>query len=66
MDFKYNDGGRAESAYKGSARDCVTRAIAIVTGKTYTEVMPSFMKKLKNFAATKRSAAAKKSRKRWW
>ena len=61
MDFKYNDGGRAESAYKGSAGDCVTRAIAIVTGKTYTEVYARLYDEIKKFAATKRSAAAKKA-----
>lgn len=36
--FNYNDGGRAEAGFKGSAGDCVTRSIAIVTGKSYKEV----------------------------
>ena len=36
--FKFNDGGRGESGYKGKTRDCVVRAIAIVTGKPYQEV----------------------------
>jgi hypothetical protein len=36
--FKFNDGGRAKY-YKGKeAGDCVTRAIAIATGKDYSEV----------------------------
>lgn len=30
LDFKQNDGGRAAAGYKGSARDCTTRALAIV------------------------------------
>jgi hypothetical protein len=38
--FVYNDGGRAEAGWKGMVRvgDCVTRAIAIATGKPYQEV----------------------------
>lgn len=38
MEFVYNDGGRAASGFKGSTGDCVTRAIAIATGKPYVEV----------------------------
>ena len=34
----FNDGGRRDAGCKGQARDCVTRAIAIVTGKFYWEV----------------------------
>ena len=37
MEFKYNDGGR-EKYFKGKTGDCVTRAIAIATGKDYLEV----------------------------
>jgi hypothetical protein len=33
-----NDGGRAAAGFKGTARDCVTRAVAIATGKPYAEV----------------------------
>ncbi|WP_069945319.1 hypothetical protein [Alteromonas macleodii] len=36
--FLYSDGGRQASGFKGEARDCVTRAIAIVTGLPYSEV----------------------------
>lgn len=36
--FQYNDGGRQEAGYKGSASDCVCRAICIATGKPYQEV----------------------------
>lgn len=46
--FEYNDGGRSQY-YKGVAGDCVTRAIAIATGKDYKKVyndMASGMKKL--------------------
>jgi len=38
MEFNFNDGGRMNAGYKGETRDCVTRAIAIVTGKPYQEV----------------------------
>jgi hypothetical protein len=31
----YNDGGRAEAGYKGTARDCSVRAIAIVLDIAY-------------------------------
>lgn len=36
--FTYNDGGRAAAGFKGSANDCVCRAIAIVSGIPYLEV----------------------------
>jgi hypothetical protein len=36
--WKYHDGGRAVSGYKGDTRDCVTRAIAIATGLPYQQV----------------------------
>lgn len=38
MKFVFNDGGRAAAGFKGKAGDCVTRAIAIVSGKPYLEV----------------------------
>lgn len=38
MEFIYNTGGREEAGFKGSADDCVARAIAIATGKPYREV----------------------------
>ena len=33
-----DDGGRAEAGFKGQTGDCVTRSIAIATGKPYKEV----------------------------
>lgn len=36
--FCFNDGGREAAGFKGSTHDCVTRSIAIVTGKPYKEV----------------------------
>lgn len=38
MQFHRTDGGRAEAGFKGETGDCVTRAIAIATGKPYREV----------------------------
>lgn len=38
MKFIYDDGGRAEAGFKGSAGDCVARSIAIVTNMPYEEV----------------------------
>ena len=38
MQYQYNDGGRAQAGYKGQASDCVVRAVAIVTDRSYREV----------------------------
>jgi hypothetical protein len=38
MNFVFHDGGRAAAGYRGSTGDCVTRSIAIATGKPYQEV----------------------------
>lgn len=36
--FHYNDGGRAAAGYRGKARDCATRAIAIATARPYQDI----------------------------
>lgn len=38
MKIIISDGGRAGAGFLGSAGDCVTRSIAIATGKKYVEV----------------------------
>ena len=38
MTFQYDDGGRKAAGFRGESDDCVTRAIAIATGKPYREV----------------------------
>lgn len=38
MHWIYDDGGRAEAGYTGSARDCVCRAISIATERPYSEI----------------------------
>jgi hypothetical protein len=57
MEFQYNDGGRKEAGYKGESRDCVCRAIAIVTGKPYQEVYDA----LNELASKERIGKRKKS-----
>lgn len=36
--YVYDDGGRAAAGFKGKAGDCVTRAVAIASGRPYAEV----------------------------
>ena len=38
VNWVFNDGGRIEAGFKGETNDCVTRAVSIVTEKTYLEV----------------------------
>lgn len=38
MPWSYDDGGRAAAGFRGEARDCVTRSIAIIAGLPYREV----------------------------
>ena len=38
MTFQHNDGGRAAAGFKGTAGDCVARAVAIASGRPYAEV----------------------------
>ena len=45
MDFQYDDGGRAAAGYRGTAGDCVTRAIAIATGLSYNTVYDSLFER---------------------
>lgn len=45
MEFIWNDGGRASSGFVGSAGDCVTRSIAIATGRAYRDVYAAIGKR---------------------
>ena len=38
LKFVHNDGGRAAAGFRGQAGDCVTRALAIATGRPYRDV----------------------------
>lgn len=53
----FNDGGRIAAGHKGSARDCVCRAIATVTQLPYNEVYDL----INNFAMHERRRAKKRS-----
>ena len=58
IDLMYDDGGRAKAGFRGSARDCGVRAIAIATGKSYKEVYKAANKmcKVDGFSNTFSSA----------
>jgi hypothetical protein len=55
MAFVYDDGGRAAAGFKGSAGDCVCRAVAIASGKPYAEVYSALAKGMRTQRLTKRS-----------
>ena len=61
MLFKHNDGGRVSAGFKGSAGDCVKRAIAIVTRKPYKEIYSELAEEKKCFVGNKKSKAAKRA-----
>ena len=46
MEFVYDDGGRATAGFTGDARDCVTRAISIATGRFYGHVYKNLADRL--------------------
>lgn len=48
VSFVENDGGRLKAGFKGSTGDCVTRAIAIATGKNYKEVYNDLFDMMRN------------------
>lgn len=54
MKFVFNDGGRAAAGYHGSANDCVTRAIAIVSGLPYQQVYDAINERAQNERRGKR------------
>jgi hypothetical protein len=54
MKFQFNDGGRQEAGYKGYTGDCVCRAIAIATEKSYKEVYESLKELSKEERITKK------------
>lgn len=54
MKFKYNDGGRAETGREGKGGDCVVRAIAIATDKSYDEVFDALLALAQKERITKR------------
>lgn len=60
MKYKYDDGGRKTAGYRGDTGDCVTRAIAIASGKSYDEVYDWIHAGKKWYAETHRDRIAKR------
>lgn len=58
MRFVYSDGGRAAAGFKGSAGDCVCRAVSIASQRPYAEVYAALA------AGTGAQRATKRTRKR--
>jgi len=56
MKFVKTDGGRAAAGFKGIAGDCVTRAVAIASGKPYQEVYDALAAGNATQRKTKRTA----------
>lgn len=54
MEFQYNDGGRRDAGFRGTAGDCSVRAIAIATGKPYKEVYDALYLLIRSSRQTKR------------
>lgn len=61
--FIYDDGGRKNAGYKGQTRDCVTRSIAIVTGKSYKKVYDALNKLSESERLGKRKKTKSNARK---
>lgn len=61
MKHTYNDGGRAAAGYKGAARDCVTRAIAIAAELPYQQVYDAINEASTSELSSKRRRNGKSS-----
>lgn len=59
MKFVYHDGGRKEAGFKGSAGDCVVRAIAIAAEVPYRQVYDDLKGIGENYTSIKRTKIAK-------
>lgn len=47
ISYEKDDGGRKDAGFKGTTGDCLTRAIAIITKKSYKEVYDSVCDEMK-------------------
>nr|HEV8009723.1 hypothetical protein [Bradyrhizobium sp.] len=54
--FIKSDGGRVDAGFSGDARDCVARAVAIASGRPYSEVYRLLADGNKSQRVTKRTA----------
>lgn len=61
INFVKNDGGRAAASYKGTAGDCVCRAICITTGLPYAQVYDRLAQGCADQRATKRNPKRSRS-----
>lgn len=59
MEININDGGRAQAGYKGTAGDCVVRAIAIASGLPYQKVYDDLKEANTAHVSTRRDRAAR-------
>lgn len=55
--FVHDDGGRAAAGFKGSAGDCVARAVAIASGRPYAEVYAALSQGAGNERKTRGASA---------
>jgi hypothetical protein len=60
MPWMYDDGGRAAAGFKGSAGDCITRAIAIATGLPYRQVYGDLQNEIGHWRTTSQARAARR------
>lgn len=60
LSFEKDDGGRAAAGFKGTAGDCVCRAIAIASGRPYGEVYQRLADGMGSQRQTKRMRAKHK------
>jgi hypothetical protein len=51
--FKFNDGGRKNAGYKGTAGDCVARAMSIALGIDYKTIYKQLAQANKDFGRSK-------------
>ena len=58
MKFIHDDGGRESAGFKGKTGDCVTRAVAIASGRPYAEVYAALSAGCRGQRATKRGKQA--------
>ena len=57
MRFQFNDGGRSAAGFRGETGDCVTRSIAIATGKRYREVYDAMWSGIRDSARVKKGSS---------
>lgn len=53
MEWELNDGGREAAGFRGDAGDCVTRAVAIATGRDYRDVYDELAQLVKDSGGSK-------------